>query len=288
MRGLSITNVTKRFGDITALDRINLDFHENKIYGLLGRNGAGKTTLLNTITGRIFANEGSITLDGSPVAENESNLGKIFMISESNYYPENMKVSDAFRWTGEFYGSFDIDRAMELSKRFGLSLNKKVKSLSTGYGTIFKLITALSVNVPYVLLDEPVLGLDANHRDLFYKVLIETYSENPATYIVSTHLIEEVSGIIEDVVIINEGRIIRNEPRESLLSKYYCVTGQISDVDDFVRDKKVISSETLGGLKNAYIEGTTDKSAVPGGLSISRMDLQKLFIQLTGEGGSKQ
>lgn len=288
MRGLSVTNVTKRFGDITALDRINLDFHENKIYGLLGRNGAGKTTLLNTITGRIFANEGSITLDGSPVAENESNLGKIFMISESNYYPENMKVSDAFRWTGEFYGSFDIDRAMELSKRFGLSLNKKVKSLSTGYGTIFKLITALSVNVPYVLLDEPVLGLDANHRDLFYKVLIETYSENPATYIVSTHLIEEVSGIIEDVVIINEGRIIRNEPRESLLSKYYCVTGQISDVDDFVRDKKVISSETLGGLKNAYIEGTTDKSAVPGGLSISRMDLQKLFIQLTGEGGSKQ
>ncbi|HHY63795.1 MAG TPA: ABC transporter ATP-binding protein [Clostridiaceae bacterium] len=288
MKGLSVTNVTKRFGDITALDRINLYFGENRIYGLLGRNGAGKTTLLNTITGRIFADEGSVILDGSPVTENESNLSRIFMMSESNYYPENMKVADAFRWTGEFYDSFDRDRAVELSGRFGLSLNKKIKSLSTGYGTIFKLVTALSVNVPYILLDEPVLGLDANHRDLFYRVLIETYSENPATYIISTHLIEEVSGIIEDVVIINKGRIIRNEPRESLLSKYYCVTGHISAVDEFARDKKVIASETLGGLKNAYIEGTPDKRSMPEGLSISRMDLQKLFIQLTGEGGNMQ
>lgn len=285
MNCLSITNVTKKYGDVTALKGISLDFHENKIYGLLGRNGAGKTTLLNIITGRILADEGSVTLDGSQVTENDKNLSKIFMMSETNYYPENMKVSDAFRWTEEFYPTFDKNRALDLSKRFGLTLNKKIKSLSTGYGSIFKLITALSVNVPYILLDEPVLGLDANHRDLFYKVLIEVYAENPATFIISTHLIEEVSGIVEDVIVINEGRIIRNESRESLLSKYYCVTGSISAVDAFVQDKNVIATETLGGLKNAYIEGVIDKNALPDGLNISKMDLQKLFIQLTSEGG---
>lgn len=281
MNGLSITNITKRFGDVIALKDINLELQNNKIYGLLGRNGAGKTTLLNTITGRIFPNEGTVTLDGSKVLENDKNLSKIFMISESNYYPENMKVSEGFRWTREFYPTFDESRALDLSKKFGLDMHKKIKSLSTGYSSIFRLITALSVNVPYILLDEPVLGLDANHRDLFYKVLIEIYAENPATFIISTHLIEEVSGIIEDIIIIREGEIIRNESRESLLSKYYCISGSISEVDAFAVGKKVLTTETLGGLKNAYIEGIPNKNAIPDSLDISKMDLQKLFIQLT-------
>jgi len=280
MKCLSVDNVTKRFGDITALSGINLDFYENKIYGLLGRNGAGKSTLLNIITGRLFADEGSVTLDGTPVIENEKNLSRIFMMSENNYYPESMKVSEAFGWTKEFYPSFDMERAYDLSERFGLSPNKKLKSLSTGYSSIFKLITALSTNAPYILLDEPVLGLDANHRDLFYKVLIEVYSENPATFIISTHLIEEVSDIVEGVVVIDAGRIICNESRESLLSRYCCITGAVSAVDAFVQDKKVIASETLGGLKNAYIEGTVVKGSLPEGLNISGIDLQKLFILL--------
>lgn len=288
MKCLSVDNVTKRFGDITALSGINLDFYENKIYGLLGRNGAGKSTLLNIITGRLFADEGSVTLDGTPVIENEKNLSRIFMMSENNYYPESMKVSEAFGWTKEFYPSFDMERAYDLSERFGLSPNKKLKSLSTGYSSIFKLITALSTNAPYILLDEPVLGLDANHRDLFYKVLIEVYSENPATFIISTHLIEEVSGIVEGVVVIDAGRIICNESRESLLSRYCCITGAVSAVDAFVQDKKVIASETLGGLKNAYIEGTVVKGSLPEGLNISGIDLQKLFILLTNKGGRKQ
>ncbi|HHW22779.1 MAG TPA: ABC transporter ATP-binding protein [Clostridiaceae bacterium] len=288
MKCLSVDNVTKRFGDITALSGINLDFYENKIYGLLGRNGAGKSTLLNIITGRLFADEGSVTLDGTPVIENEKNLSRIFMMSENNYYPESMKVSEAFGWTKEFYPSFDMERAYDLSERFGLSPNKKIKSLSTGYSSIFKLITALSTNAPYILLDEPVLGLDANHRDLFYKVLIEVYSENPATFIISTHLIEEVSGIVEGVVVIDAGRIICNESRESLLSRYCCITGAVSAVDAFVQDKKVIASETLGGLKNAYIEGTVVKGSLPEGLNISGIDLQKLFILLTNKGGRKQ
>jgi len=288
MKCLSVDNVTKRFGDITALSGINLDFYENKIYGLLGRNGAGKSTLLNIITGRLFADEGSVTLDGTPVIENEKNLSRIFMMSENNYYPESMKVSEAFGWTKEFYPSFDMERAYDLSERFGLSPNKKLKSLSTGYSSIFKLITALSTNAPYILLDEPVLGLDANHRDLFYKVLIEVYSENPATFIISTHLIEEVSDIVEGVVVIDAGRIICNESRESLLSRYCCITGAVSAVDAFVQDKKVIASETLGGLKNAYIEGTVVKGSLPEGLNISGIDLQKLFILLTNKGGRKQ
>lgn len=281
MKGLEIVNVSKSFGEIQALKNVSIEFQHNKIYGLLGRNGAGKSTLLNIITCKIFADKGSVSLDGKSITENDRVLSKLFMMSEKNYYPDSMKVLDAFRWTKEFYPSFDTDRAYKLSKEFGLNINKKIKSLSTGYCTIFKLITALCVNVPFVLLDEPVLGLDANHRDLFYKMLIEKYAENPAAFIISTHLIEEVSGIVEDIVIIREGEIIRNESRESLLSKYYCVSGRISDVDSYTAGKQVLASETLGGLKTAYVEGVPDRKAVTPDLEISKIDLQKLFIHLT-------
>lgn len=281
MNGLKITNVSKRFGEVQALKNINIEFGENKIYGLLGRNGAGKSTLLNIITGKIFADEGNVTLDGENVLENDRVLSRLYMMNEKNYYPPGMKVSDAFRWTGEFYPDFDTERALRLSREFGLNIKSKIKSLSTGYSSIFKIITALCVNVPYVLLDEPVLGLDANHRDLFYKILIGQYAENPATYIISTHLIEEVAGIIEEVAIIRDGEIIRNESRESLLSKYYCVSGRISDVDSFIAGKQVLASETLGGLKTAYVEGTPEKSVIPSDLEVSKIDLQRLFIHLT-------
>lgn len=281
MNGLCVANVTKCFGDVRALNNVSVEFQPNKIYGLLGRNGAGKTTLLNIISGRIFADQGAVTLNGEAVTENDKMLSNIFMMSENNNYPEAMKVANAFRWTKEFYPGFDEKKAMDLAERFELNVTKKIKSLSTGYCSIFKLIIALCVNVPYVFLDEPVLGLDANHRELFYKILLESYADNQSTYVISTHLIEEISGIIEDVIIIRDGEIIRKETREDLLSNYYCVTGSISAVDRFTTDKKVLGADVLGGLKTAYIEGTPDKKSEHGDVEITKVDLQRLFIQLT-------
>lgn len=288
MSGLSVTNISKNYGDVRALTNVNIEFEHNKIYALLGRNGAGKTTLLNIITGRIFADQGEVLFDGEPVIENDGMLQKLFMMGEKNFYPEGMRVSAAFQWTKAFYPGFDEKRAMDLAKQFGLNTGKKIKSLSTGYSSIFKLIVALCVNTPFVFLDEPVLGLDANHRDLFYKVLIEIYSESPSTFVLSTHLIEEVSGVIEEVIIIREGEIIQKKSREELLSKYYSVTGSIAAVDRFISGKKSLGADVLGGLKTAYVEGTLDRKTVPDDVEIGKMDLQKLFIQLTNAGGGKE
>jgi ABC-2 type transport system ATP-binding protein len=278
---IEIKNISKNFGSTCALNGVNVTFEENKIYGLLGRNGAGKTTLLNIITNRIFADNGEVLVDGMPSMENDEALKKIYMMGEKNFYPDNMKIKEIFRWTKEFYPRFDVEYANKLADIFELNLNKNVKSLSTGYNSIFKVIISLSVNTPYVLLDEPVLGLDANHRDVFYKLLIEKYSSYPATYLISTHLIEEVSNVIEDVIIIKKGKIIRNESREEIMSVGYTVSGMASLVDDYIKGKEVIGIDSIGGLKSAYVMGQIIKEAVPEGLEITKMDLQKLFIQLT-------
>lgn len=280
MNGIEVKNISKHFGSTRALENINLQFKEERIYGLLGRNGAGKSTLLNIISNRIFADNGEVTVDGETAAENDNAQQKIYLMSEKTYYPEGMTIKEIFKFTKDFYPGFDEEYAKDLANQFGLDIKKKVKAMSTGYSSIFKLIIALSVNTPYIFLDEPVLGLDANHRDLFYRLLIEKYSENPCTVVISTHLIEEVSGVIEDIIIIDKGRVLKNESCENLLSQGYTVTGRVSLVDEFTAGKNVIGSDMLGGIKSVYVLGKID-GELPEGLEKTKLDLQKLFIQLT-------
>lgn len=281
MNAIEIKGVSKNYGHVQALKNVTLKFEQGKIYGLLGRNGAGKSTLLNIITNRIFPDTGEVLIDGITAADNDKALGQVYMMSEKHLYPEGMTVANVLKWSKAFYPDFDSDYAINLAQKFGLSLKKKVKGLSMGYSSILKITVALSVNAPYVLLDEPVLGLDANHRDMFYKALVARFAERPAAYIISTHLIEEVAAVIEDVVIIKEGEIIKQESCEELMSKGFTVSGPSAAVDLYVADKQVIGFDTLGGLKSAYVLGAMDRANLPAGLEVSRLDLQKLFIQLT-------
>lgn len=281
MTGIEVKNITKRYGKVAALDNVTLTFRENKIYGLLGRNGAGKSTLLNIITNRIFADSGEVVIDGMQAMENERAQRRVYLMSEQNCYPDKMKIKDIFYWSKEFYPEFDREYAMGLADKFELAPNKMVKSLSTGYASIFKVITAMSVNTPYMLLDEPVLGLDANHREMFYKELIAKYSRSPFTAVISTHLIEEVSNVIEDIIIIKKGIILKNESREQLLSQGFTVTGSRPLVEAYLSDRNVLGTDGIGGIMTAYILGECDREGLPAGLEVSALDLQSLFIKLT-------
>jgi len=284
---IEFKQVSKSFGGVRALDDISLTLSEGRIYGLLGNNGAGKTTLLNILTNRLYADRGEVLVDGEPAADNDGALGKLFMAGEQNLYPEDMRVQGAFRATRLFYPAFDCDCANDLAQKFGLDTKKKITALSTGYASIFRLVIALSVNTPYLLLDEPVLGLDASHRDLFYRLLIETYSEHGGTILISTHLIAEVENLIEDVVIIRDGRIVRQMPREQLLGDGYTISGPAGLVDRFLSGREVLSQKKLGGLKTACVRGAADRSGLPAGLEISAVTLQDYFISMMNEGESK-
>lgn len=269
-------HLTKRFGDVTAVDDVSVTLEQGKIYGLLGRNGAGKSTLMGMLSDRVRISGGAITIDGKPLY---NNAGRVYMMSEETLYPENLKVRDVFRWTGEFYGGFDHAFADRLCEEFKLDRKKKVGTLSTGYKTIYKIITALCVDADYIFLDEPVLGMDAGHREIFYKALLETYMARPRTFVVSTHLIEEVVGVIEDVIIIDGGKLLRTESVENLLRSGYNITGAIAAVDDYCRGKELIGYDTVGGIKTASVLGKAED--IPADLTVSPLDLQKLFIRMT-------
>ena len=270
--------LTMRFGNNTALDGVDVCFGDNKIYGLLGRNGAGKSTLLSVVTNRLLPTAGEVFIDGEPARENDRVLGRVYYMGEKTLLPDTATVAQLFRWTGDFYPGFDGEYAGQLADTFGLPEKKKLKNLSTGYLTIAKLIAALASNAPYPLFDEPVLGLDANHREVFYRQLIESYSRQPRTILISTHLIEEVADIIEQVVIIKAGKILLDRPAEEVKRMGYTVSGRAEAVDAYCTGRDVLSVDTLGGLKTACILGKAEEAP---GLDVSGLDMQKLFIRLT-------
>lgn len=270
--------LTMRFGNNTALDGVDVCFGDNKIYGLLGRNGAGKSTLLSVVTNRLLPTAGEVFIDGEPARENDRVLGRVYYMGEKTLLPDTATVAQLFRWTGDFYPGFDGEYAGQLADTFGLPEKKKLKNLSTGYLNIAKLIAALASNAPYTLFDEPVLGLDANHREVFYRQLIESYSRQPRTILISTHLIEEVADIIEQVVIIKAGKILLDRPAEEVKRMGYTVSGRAEAVDAYCTGRDVLSVDTLGGLKTACILGKAEEAP---GLDVSGLDMQKLFIRLT-------
>lgn len=276
---LSCHNLTRKFGDTTALNGVNLCLDEPKIYGLLGRNGAGKTTLLRLITNYIQPTKGSITLDEQNVWENEKAQHQIFLVTETSYFAE-MNANNLIQLMSEIYPSFDKQQCLDYAKRFELDLNKKYTALSTGYKSVLRAVLSLSVHTPFLFLDEPTLGMDAFHRELFYKLLIESYSESPSCILLSTHLISEVEGLLENVIILDHGKVLIDESSEQLLAQGYCVSGRISDVDDYCSGKNVIGSSVVGGLKTTAVLG--EREQVPDTLDVTGLSLQQLFVQLVG------
>lgn len=272
-------NLTRKFGDTTALNGVNLCLDEPKIYGLLGRNGAGKTTLLRLITNYIQPTEGTITLDEQNVWENEKAQHQIFLVTETSYFAE-MNAHKLIQLMSEIYPSFNKQQCLDYAKRFELDLNKKYTALSTGYKSVLRAVLSLSVHTPFLFLDEPTLGMDAFHRELFYKLLIESYSESPSCILLSTHLISEVEGLLENVIILDHGKVLIDESSEQLLAQGYCVSGRISDVDDYCSGKNIIGSSVVGGLKTTAVLG--EREQVPDTLEVTGLSLQQLFVQLVG------
>ncbi len=283
---IELKNVSKSFGGVHALSDVSLSFGGGKIYGLLGPNGAGKTTLLNIITNRLYADCGEVLIDGESAPGRDRALGKVYMMAEQNLFPDSMKVKGALKITADFIPSFDLELAMELAQKFGLPMNKKVKALSTGYSSILRLVLALSAGTPYVIFDEPVLGLDAQHRDMFYRLLMEHCGGGGQTVILSTHLIQEAAPLIEHAVIIKGGRILRDASAEELTGAAHTVTGPAGLVDSYIAGRQVLNTTAIGGLKTACVEGEPD-ARVPAGLEVSAMGLQDYFISLMNEEDAK-
>jgi ABC-2 type transport system ATP-binding protein len=137
----------------------------------------------------------------------------------------------------------------------------------------------------YIFLDEPVLGLDANHREMFYQALLATYAMRPRTFVIATHLIEEVAGLLNDVFVLEHGRVALAENVEQLQQRGRVVSGPAALVEDYLQGIETLRTVRLGGMLTAYTLDTPLERPLPSGVSLDGMNLQQLFIEFTREEG---
>ncbi|HEX2925647.1 MAG TPA: ABC transporter ATP-binding protein [Ruminiclostridium sp.] len=275
---INFQKVTKTYRQTTALDEIDLDINDNKIYCLLGRNGAGKTTLLKLIAGHINASEGNILVDNKRVST--INMPSCVNFIESRASQFNISVSEMVKLAGTLQDDFDMEFAKDMVKRFKLDKNKKYKQLSFGMQTMITTLLSLASNSRVVLLDEPVLGFDAIMRERFYDLLQTSFEHNPRIIIVSTHLIDEIARVAEDIIILDEGNILITSSINDIDEKAYSLTGRSSEIKTVVKGLNVISEKTLGGFTTAYIFG--ERTDFPESVKLSPMRLQEFFINIVG------
>ncbi|MGI5920656.1 MAG: ABC transporter ATP-binding protein [Syntrophomonadaceae bacterium] len=202
---IELKEVTKRFGKTVALDSINLSFSQGRIYGLFGPNGAGKSTTLKIIAGLNNPDAGTVTVDGASPRRKRQNIA---YLPEIDYLYPWWTIKQAADFVSAFYPDWDKDKYEDLVGFLKLHEDMKIGKISKGQRAKAKLLLTVARKSPYLLMDEPLSGIDILTREEIINTLIRDYREGEQTIIICTHEINDIEGLVDDVIFIHNGRAI--------------------------------------------------------------------------------
>jgi ABC-2 type transport system ATP-binding protein len=288
MPAISLTGLGRRYGGRDsrrrhqALADVTFEIHSPSIVGLLGRNGAGKTTLLRILAGQEFATCGQVSVFGATPTENDEVLRRMALIREDQTYPD-LKVHHALAAASMFYPNWDAELAATLLDAYELPAGRAIKKLSRGMRAAMGIIICLAARAEVTLFDEPVAGLDAVVRDMFYQQLLADYTAHPRCILLSTHLIDEVADLLERILILDHGRLVLDALTDDLRGNAPTVTGPTSSVERFIADRTTLTRRTLGARTTAVMAGRLDardyELAEILHLDLGHLTLQQLAMQ---------
>ena len=201
---LQCLDLTKTYGQVTALDHVNLTIESGKLIGLLGPNGSGKTTLIKLACGLLTPTSGDIRVLGK--APGPESKAEVAFLPDNSYLNTWMTVRQIVSMFTEFYTDFREELAYEMLAQLGISPDKKLKTLSKGNKEKVCLILVMSRNAKLYILDEPIAGVDPATRDYIMSVIINNYNPD-ASVLISTHLISDIEQVLDEVIFIQNGQI---------------------------------------------------------------------------------
>ncbi|MBO3445319.1 ABC transporter ATP-binding protein [Clostridium sp. CCUG 7971] len=288
---IKITDLSHSFKEQLVLDNVSINFEKNKIYGLLGKNGSGKTTLLNIIANQLLSKSGYIEILGINIKDNVEVLDNICIVREKEFYNTEIKVKNIFKMYSYFYHNYDKELEKQLCDYFNINTKKRYQHLSRGMKSLVSNIIGLCTNAPITIFDEPTIGLDAVNREEFYNILLGNYIKNPRTIIISTHLIDEIDNVLENVILLDKGKIVINDNIENIKEKSYYITGKKEDLSklECLNNKKI--HKKFGSTLVYYYYGDIcdrDLDLINKlDINVEHMSVQELFINTTKKGGFK-
>ena len=207
------TNLSRSFGEVRALDNVNLSLPGGRIVGLLGPNGSGKTTLIKILNGLLQPSAGEVRIAGNAPGVETKKI--VSYLPDRGYFPEWMRVGDMIELFADFYADFDRVKAAEMCRVLGLDEKLPIKTLSKGTREKMQLMLVMSRAAKLYLLDEPIAGVDPAAREFIMRTILTNYSED-GTVLISTHLILDVEQVLDEAVFLQQGRVVLHEAVDSI------------------------------------------------------------------------
>ncbi len=276
-RGLS-----KNYGSLHALDKVDFDIEEGRIVGLIGPNGAGKTTALKAILGLTNFDGELDVLGHDPRKGREKMMREVCFIADVATLPRWLKVADAIEFVGAVHPHFSRARALHFLERTKVSQKSKVGQLSKGMVTQLHLALIMAIDARLLVLDEPTIGLDILYRKEFYSNLLNDYFDEKCTILVTTHQVEEVEKLLTDLMFINNGKLVLNDSMESVGEKYAEVLVN-TDKTEAARGLKPLSEREVFG-KNLFLFEGLDRNRLQELGEIHTPSIADLFVaKMKGE-----
>ncbi|MEE8426425.1 MAG: ABC transporter ATP-binding protein, partial [Woeseiaceae bacterium] len=212
--------VSKRFGNVLAVDNVSFEIEQGRIMGLIGPNGAGKTTLLKALLGLTDCDGELSVLGLDPFRQRKELMRNICFIADVAVLPRWIRVSQLLNFMAATHPNFSMSRAQELLSHTKVRPDAKVRQLSKGMVTQLHLSIITAIDARLLVLDEPTLGLDIIFRKEFYGNLLNDYFDGERTILITTHQVEEIENLLTDIMFINDGRIILDTTMDSLAGQY--------------------------------------------------------------------
>ena len=286
---IQVKGLYKSFDDFTALSDLNVHVEKGSIYGLIGVNGSGKTTLIKHLTGVLRADAGEITMDGEIVTENISVKSRLGYIPDDLYFFNSYNIRDMAKFYSKVYPNWNNERYENMLREFALSSTRKISKFSKGMQKQAAFILTMSTMPDYLILDEPIDGLDPLIRKKVWNYVVTDVAEKQMTVLVSSHNLREMEGICDYIGILSGGKMVIERDLEELKSDIHKVQIAFKDGKDHSFEAlDVLHREKRGSVELLIIKNTKDavEKAIdamePAVFDMLPLSLEEIFIYEMG------
>jgi ABC-2 type transport system ATP-binding protein len=271
--------LTLRYGRKVAVDDVSFTVPKGRVFGLLGHNGAGKTTLMKALVGLLPVHGRLNVLGVDPAKQRVALLERLAYIPDVAILPGWARVGELITLMSGLHPRFSADRARALLKRTSVSLTDKVRSLSKGMTVQVHLALVAAIDAQLMILDEPTLGLDVLSRKAFYEMLIDEWCDGERSVLISTHQVEEIEGLLSDVMMLNEGKLVLSISLEEMDRRFVALSHDPAQAAAIAAAHPLLRYRVQGGSA-ALFDGPPPESVQALGQRM-RPSLVDLFIALT-------
>ncbi|MGE8036054.1 hypothetical protein B1B04_23550 [Lysinibacillus sp. KCTC 33748] len=289
MNIIQCVELSKSFGRRQALQRVTCAIDAEKIIGIIGLNGAGKSTLLNIFAGYLKPTTGSCKVFNENPFNNIQTAANMIFIDDQLSFSEYLSLEDILKMGADFYPNWQNELAYRMLDYAGIDLTAKHQQLSKGQLATFNLVYGLVSRCALTILDEPMNGMDEVIRTDFYRAILKEYLAFPRTFLITSHHLQEMESILEEILLIDEGSVIAHAPLDEFKEQLISLSGPSDELADLLSETEVYAQKIVAGMTSAVVGASklfvSEEILRTKGIKVSTLTASEVCMYLTNKKG---